>query len=135
MVEIIDIIVGGHSHSFLYSGTPSIGPDTPVSDYPTIEEQENVRKVLIVQASAYNKYLGNITLYFDEDDSFCYQRECGMGNLITDSMAYAFLDQAKEGEWTGASIAFQVPGGVRAGLESGNVIYADLITTTHLKTN
>ncbi|KAG5670064.1 hypothetical protein PVAND_000350 [Polypedilum vanderplanki] len=51
----IDIIVGGHSHSFLYSGTPSIGPDTPVSDYPTIEEQENGRKVLIVQASAYNK--------------------------------------------------------------------------------
>ncbi|KAG5670060.1 hypothetical protein PVAND_000346 [Polypedilum vanderplanki] len=63
----IDIIVGGHSHSFLYSGTPSIGPDTPVSDYPTIEEQENGRKVLIVQASAYAKYLGNITLYFDED--------------------------------------------------------------------
>lgn len=63
----IDIIVGGHSHSFLYSGSPSIGPDTPVSDYPTIEKQENGRKVLIVQASAYAKYLGNITLYFDDD--------------------------------------------------------------------
>ncbi|KAG5670063.1 hypothetical protein PVAND_000349 [Polypedilum vanderplanki] len=50
-----------------------------------------------------------------------------MGDLITDSMAYAVT---KEGEWTGASIAFQVPGGVRASLESGNVIYADLITTT-----
>lgn len=136
----IDIIVGGHSHSFLYSGTatPAAGPDIPVGDYPTIETQENGRDVLIVQASAYNKYLGNITLYFDEDgeirkyegapiflsndveqdpqiveeivkwkaevdpiqsksvgsllyelDAYCYYRECGMGNFVTDAMAYA----------------------------------------------
>jgi 5'-nucleotidase len=133
----IDIIVGGHSHSFLYSGEP-VGPDTPVGDYPTIEKQDNGREVLIVQASAYAKYLGNITLYFDDDgeiksyegapiflsndveqdpeiveklkpwqaeigalqnrqvgvikhelDVYCFQRECGMGNLVTDSMAYA----------------------------------------------
>lgn len=133
----IDLIVGGHSHSFLYSGTP-VGPDKPVDEYPTIETQENGRKVLIVQASAYTKYLGNIRLYFDEAgevkryegapiflshdvpqdpfileelkpwkaevdlvqgkvvgsikheyDAFCYQRECGMGNLVTDSMVYA----------------------------------------------
>lgn len=134
----IDIIVGGHSHSFLYSGTPVVGPDVPVSDYPTIETQENGRKVLIVQASAYTKYLGNIQLFFDDNgeiqkyegapiflshdvpqdefiteelqpwkkeidvfqnrvigtikheyDSYCYSRECGMGNLVTDTMAYA----------------------------------------------
>lgn len=63
----IDIIVGGHSHSFLYTGLNPQGPDTPVSDYPTIEEQESGRKILIVQASAYSKYLGNITLFFDEN--------------------------------------------------------------------
>jgi len=133
----IDLIVGGHSHSFLYSGTP-VGPDNPVGEYPTIEKQENGREVLIVQASAYNKYLGNIQVFFDEKgeikkyegapiflshdipqdpfileelkpwkaivdpiqrrnvgyikheyDAYCYQRECGMGNLVTDSMAYA----------------------------------------------
>lgn len=61
----IDIIVGGHSHSFLFSGENPPGPDIPVDSYPTIEKQENGREVLIVQASAYTKYLGDITLYFD----------------------------------------------------------------------
>ena len=63
----IDIIVGGHSHSFLYSGDNPPGPDNPVSFYPTVETQENGHEVLIVQASAYTKYLGDITLYFDEE--------------------------------------------------------------------
>lgn len=63
----IDIIVGGHSHSFLYSGNNPPGPDIPVDGYPTIVERENDEKVLIVQASAFTKYLGDITLYFDED--------------------------------------------------------------------
>lgn len=63
----IDIIVGGHSHSFLFSGDNPPGPDDPVSTYPTIERQESGHEVLIVQASAYTKYLGDITLYFDED--------------------------------------------------------------------
>lgn len=63
----IDIIVGGHSHSFLFSGENPPGPDFPVDNYPTIEMQENGNEVLIVQASAYTKYLGDITLYFDDD--------------------------------------------------------------------
>lgn len=63
----IDIIVGGHSHSFLYSGVNPPGPDKPVDSYPTIEKQDNGNEVLIVQASAYTKYLGDITLYFDDE--------------------------------------------------------------------
>lgn len=63
----IDIIVGGHSHSFLYSGDNPPGPDIREDDYPTIIERENNEKVLIVQASAFTKYLGDITLYFDKD--------------------------------------------------------------------
>jgi 5'-nucleotidase len=66
-VPDIDIIVGGHSHSYLYSGNGSQGPDTPVSDYPTIEKNPSGKDVLIVQASAYTKYLGNITLFFNEN--------------------------------------------------------------------
>lgn len=62
----IDIIVGGHSHSFLFSGDNPPGPDNPIGSYPTIETQEDGHEVLIVQASAYTKYLGDITLYFDD---------------------------------------------------------------------
>lgn len=63
----IDIIVGGHSHSFLFSGDNPPGPDRAVDSYPTVEKQENGHEVLIVQASAYTKYLGDITLFFDND--------------------------------------------------------------------
>ncbi len=62
----IDIIVGGHSHTFLFSGPNPPGTDIPQGGYPVIEKQADGREVLIVQASAYTKYLGNITLFFDD---------------------------------------------------------------------
>lgn len=68
-VPDIDIIVGGHSHSFLYTGTPPSG-DYPVDSYPVIVEQPGGHKVLIVQAYAYSKYVGNITVWFDEQGEY-----------------------------------------------------------------
>lgn len=63
----VDIIVGGHSHTFMYSGTPPVQwPDKPLFEYPAVVEHDNGHKVLVVQASAYAKYVGNIILYFDE---------------------------------------------------------------------
>lgn len=64
--ENIDIIVGGHSHTFLFAGPNPPGTDKPADTYPVIETQNSGHKVLIVQASAYTKYLGDITLYFDD---------------------------------------------------------------------
>lgn len=63
----IDIIVGGHSHTLLYKGTPVPGYDTPADVYPIVVEQEDGHKILIVQASAYTKYLGDLIVYFDEN--------------------------------------------------------------------
>lgn len=62
----IDVIVGGHSHSLLYTGSTVPGPDIPADVYPIVYEQPNGHKVLITQASAYSKYLGDLTVYFDE---------------------------------------------------------------------
>lgn len=69
--DFVDVIVGGHSHSFLYTSytndkrTP--GPDTPVGTYPIIvtPKSGSGRRVLIVQASAYTKYVGDLTVYFN----------------------------------------------------------------------
>ncbi|XP_055612494.1 apyrase-like [Uranotaenia lowii] len=63
----IDIIVGGHSHTFLYTGDhPSI-PGVAQGEYPTIVTQPgNGHKVLIVQAAAYTKFVGDIRLFFDD---------------------------------------------------------------------
>ncbi|KAH8399949.1 hypothetical protein KR215_004617, partial [Drosophila sulfurigaster] len=64
--DVIDVIVGSHSHTFLYTGTPP-GPDTPRGNYPTEVVHQSGHRVLIVQAGAYAKYVGNLTVYFDEE--------------------------------------------------------------------
>lgn len=62
----IDIIVGGHSHTFLYTGDHPTIPGTPQGEYPTVVTQPGGHKVLIVQAAAYTKFVGDIVLFFDE---------------------------------------------------------------------
>lgn len=65
-VEDIDLVIGGHTHTFLWNGAR---PDTedPVGPYPTIVEQESGRLVPVVQASAYTKYLGKLHITFNSD--------------------------------------------------------------------
>ncbi|XP_076763581.1 protein 5NUC isoform X2 [Xylocopa sonorina] len=65
-VEDIDLVIGGHTNTFLYNGKqPDI--EIPEGLYPTEVVQENGRKVYVVQAYAYTKYLGNFTVNFDRD--------------------------------------------------------------------
>lgn len=62
----VDIIVGGHSHSLLYTGAAP-GPDKPEDVYPVIVQQsDSHHKVLIVQASAYTKFVGDLLVHFDK---------------------------------------------------------------------
>lgn len=64
----VDVIVGGHSHSFMYTveeGGRSPGPDVVKDKYPGVVDVDG-HKVLIVQASSYLKYVGNLTVYFDK---------------------------------------------------------------------
>lgn len=79
----VDVIVGGHSHTFLFTGSNSPGPDTPRGDYPSIVTQDDGHKVYVVQASAYTKYLGDITFYFDES-----------GEILSFEGAPHYLDDA-----------------------------------------
>lgn len=65
--EHVDLIVGAHSHTFLYKGNDPPGPDIPVKEYPVVITQESGHKVMIVQASAYAKYVGEFITYFDDD--------------------------------------------------------------------
>jgi len=60
----IDIIVGGHTHSFLYTdkeANPSV--ESIKGPYPTMINN----RTLVVQAYAYTKYLGNLQVEFSED--------------------------------------------------------------------
>lgn len=41
----IDVIVGGHSHTFMFTGDNPPGPDRPIDEYPAIVEQGDGHKV------------------------------------------------------------------------------------------
>jgi 5'-nucleotidase len=57
----IDFLIGGHSHSFLYSGNmPDI--DHPVGPYPVVVKQKSGKEVPVVQSYAFTKYLGQLRL-------------------------------------------------------------------------
>lgn len=57
-VADIDIIVGGHTHDY-------IGPGSKIGGYPIVEKSPNGAPVLIVTTSGEAKYLGNLSVRFD----------------------------------------------------------------------
>ena len=61
-VEGIDVIVGGHSNTYL-----SNTADRAKGPYPTWVESPNGGKTAIVQAYAYGKFLGKLDVTFDEN--------------------------------------------------------------------
>lgn len=60
-VDGIDVIVGGHSHTLL-----SNTDEKAAGPYPTLVKNPSGNDVPIVQAYAYSKYLGDLTVVFDD---------------------------------------------------------------------
>ncbi|PNJ51798.1 NT5E isoform 4, partial [Pongo abelii] len=60
-----DVVVGGHSNTFLYTGNPP-AKEVPAGKYPFIVTSDDGRKVPVVQAYAFGKYLGYLKIEFDE---------------------------------------------------------------------
>ncbi|XP_001603018.1 apyrase isoform X7 [Nasonia vitripennis] len=68
----VDVIVGGHSHILLYNGVAPSN-DIVYDKYPIVVSQKGSnRKVLIVHASAFTKYMGDIRIVFDHNDEVAY---------------------------------------------------------------
>merc|ERR1719193_2100177 len=67
-IPLLDIVVGGHSHTFLY--TPLDEDDVPEDyiqgPYPTYVTSSDSKVIPVVQAKCYTKYLGHLTLNFDD---------------------------------------------------------------------
>ncbi|MBQ9104885.1 MAG: 5'-nucleotidase C-terminal domain-containing protein, partial [Mailhella sp.] len=59
-VNGVDIIVGGHTHSFIGEGEGSEGP------YPIVEKSPSGQPVLVVTAKRAAQYLGELNVTFDE---------------------------------------------------------------------
>ncbi|KAJ8948435.1 hypothetical protein NQ318_007958 [Aromia moschata] len=68
---LVDVVVGGHTNTFLWNGAQ---PDTEqiVDPYPKVITQASGKKVPVVQAYAYTKYLGRLNLTFDDTGDLTY---------------------------------------------------------------
>ncbi|CAL1534957.1 unnamed protein product [Lymnaea stagnalis] len=62
----VDVIVGGHTNTFLYNGT---APSNEVVGgvYPTAVTSDSGQQVLVVQGYAYGKYLGELHVTFNDE--------------------------------------------------------------------
>ncbi|XP_062131826.1 protein 5NUC-like [Drosophila sulfurigaster albostrigata] len=90
----VDLVIGGHSHTFLYTGAPP-AKDMPEGNYPTIVINSDGRKVPVLQAYAYSKYLGEIHLEFDNGGNLINFRGKPMlldSSVPLDSSIKAVLD-------------------------------------------
>uniref|UniRef100_A0A182T9R5 Apyrase n=1 Tax=Anopheles maculatus TaxID=74869 RepID=A0A182T9R5_9DIPT len=69
--DLIDVIVGAHSHSLLLNKNAKVPYDTKYDkiegDYPIVVVKNNNHKVLVTQARSYGKYVGRLTVYFDKN--------------------------------------------------------------------
>ncbi|XP_030029332.2 uncharacterized protein LOC115446696 [Manduca sexta] len=81
-VEDIDLVIGGHSNTFLWNDIVTDEITEPISGpYPTVVRQASGRLVRVVQAYAYTKYLGKLHLIFDSDGEII---ECDGTPLLLD---------------------------------------------------
>ncbi|XP_007507929.2 5'-nucleotidase [Monodelphis domestica] len=71
-VKGVDVVVGGHTNTFLYTGRPLPSKEVPAGDYPFIVTADDGQKVPVVQAYAFGKYLGYLNVEFDNE-----------GNVVT----------------------------------------------------
>lgn len=87
-ISDLDLVVGGHSNTFLFSGPSLPSNEVPEGEYPTvIKHPDSGEQTLVVQAFAYGKYLGKLDLIFDEN-----------GRVASYQGAPIFLDSSfKEG--------------------------------------
>ena len=77
--DYVDVIVGGHSHSFLFTPANVAAArvnDRPDGPYPFVltPKSGKDRKVLIVHASAFTKYVGDLRVYFNKGT--CFKNLC-----------------------------------------------------------
>jgi 5'-nucleotidase len=66
-IEELDIVVGGHSHTFLFTGDTLPSTEKPYGKYPLVYDHGTKGKTLVVQASARGKYIGRLDTVFDEN--------------------------------------------------------------------
>ncbi|XP_043075178.1 5'-nucleotidase [Puntigrus tetrazona] len=81
-VRGVDVVIGGHTNTFLYTGTPP-STEVPAGTYPFMVQSDDGRQVPVVQAFAFGKYLGFLKVTFDSN-----------GNVVKSSGNPILLDNS-----------------------------------------
>ncbi|XP_058469975.1 5'-nucleotidase [Solea solea] len=95
-VRGVDVVVGGHTNTFLYSGKPP-STEVPVGPYPFMVKSDDGRQVPVVQAYAFGKYLGYLKVTFDEAGNVV--RSSGNPILLDSSVQQDPVVRADVDEW------------------------------------
>ncbi|XP_037510415.1 LOW QUALITY PROTEIN: protein 5NUC-like [Rhipicephalus sanguineus] len=66
-VEQLDLLVGGHTNTFLYHGQGYPKENTPEGDYPTVVNRSDGSIGLVVQDYWFGKFLGFLQVSFDNN--------------------------------------------------------------------
>ncbi|KAL2081870.1 hypothetical protein ACEWY4_021688 [Coilia grayii] len=83
-VKGVDVVIGGHTNTFLYTGTPP-STEVPAGPYPYMVKSQDGRQVPVVQAYAFGKYLGHLKVTFDNSGNVV--KATGNPILLDDSTA------------------------------------------------
>jgi 5'-nucleotidase len=87
-----------------------ITPDADIADMVT--------RLYAPVAELTQKVIGKSSIFLEGDRTVCRAEECNLGNLITDAMRAE----------TGAQVALENGGGIRASIEPGDVTLGDVLT-------
>lgn len=92
---LIDVVIGGHTHSFLYSDQQ---PDIEKIDgpYPTVIKQSSGKQVPVVQAYAYTKYLGELELSVSFKNSKIVKEICSQMGVLCLFVIRKMLSPSKD---------------------------------------
>ncbi|KAH7946655.1 hypothetical protein HPB52_002834 [Rhipicephalus sanguineus] len=140
-VPLVDIVVGGNSHYFMFSGSPLVHPPEPVyGPYPVIiqrpdgtqvgEPRHFYDKIFISKLAKSistarekadtdrNQAIGSTKVLLEGSRQKCRLEECSMGNLLTDALFnwYAGLLSEDDDLW----------GPVNGAILPGRDIYASI---------
>lgn len=63
----VDLVIGGHTNTFLYNGTDHPPENVPAGPYPTIVKMRDGTTGLVAQAFWFGKYLGFLRVTFDDN--------------------------------------------------------------------
>ena len=65
--------------------------------------------------------VGRTHVHLDGDRSNCRNRECNLGNMITDAYLWSVVTFPDEEKWNHVSIAIQASGSIRASINQGKI--------------